>query len=176
MGRSHARHFAIAVIAAAFVIAGVTAASSSGTPESRRTEARRAVLGFINAFNRHDARAALAYFTSDPRFTEYVGANDCDFKKGLTVGYFGRTEVARWLRQRAADHDRLMIASIRFLGARTAGAAVTYSRRTSDTLASVGFPKGITPSNGTKVGFTTFGPVRFTQFANAAGSNRPCSP
>jgi hypothetical protein len=175
MGR-HARHFAIAAIAAALVPSGITAATSSATPESRRTEARRAVIGFINAFNRHDARAALAYFTSDPRFTKYVGANDCDFKTGLTVGYFRRTEVGRWLRQRAADHDRLTIASIRLLGARTAGAAVTYSRRTSDTLSSLGFPNGVTPSNGTKIGFTTLGPVRFTQFANAGGFNRPCSP
>jgi len=39
-----------------------------------------------------------------------VGANDCDFKRGSTVGYVRRAEVGRWLRQRAADHDQLTIA------------------------------------------------------------------
>jgi hypothetical protein len=167
---------AIAAIAAGFVAAGITAASSSGSQESRRTEARRAVLGFIKAFNRHDARAALAYFTSDTRFTKYVGANDCDFKRRLTVGYLRRAEVGRWLRERAADHDQLTVATIRLLGARPAGAAVTYSRRTSDSLKRLGFPHGVAPSNGTKIGFTTLGPVRITQFANAGGNNRPCGP
>ena len=175
-GDKRARHLAVAVLAVASVAAGIAAGSSSASRESRRTEARRAVLGFINAFNRHDARAALAYFTTDPRFIKYVGANDCDFRRGVTAGYFRRAEVGRWLRQRAADHDRLTIASIRFLGARTAGASVTYSLRASDTLAALGFPDGIEPSNRTKIGFTTAGPVRFTQFANAGGNNRPCAP
>jgi hypothetical protein len=176
MGReSRAGHAAAAALVFASVAVGVAAAAPDSR-EGRRTEARRAVIGFINAFNRHDARAALAYFTTNPRFAKFVGANDCDFKRGLTVGYMRRAEVGRWLRQRAADHDQLTIASIRLLGARPAGAAVTYSRRVSDTLASLGFPAGIEPSSGTKIGFTTSGPVRLTQFANAGGFNRSCGP
>ena len=170
------RHLAVVTLVVAFIVGGVTTASSSGARESRADQARQAVTGFIKAYNRHDARAALTYFTSDPRFTKNVSASDCDFGRGLTVAYSGKAEVARWLRERAADHDRFTIAKIRLVGTKPKGAVVTYSRRFSDTLASRGHSTGIAPSSGTKIGFTTAGPMRLTQFANAGATNWPCEP
>ena len=126
--RRHRRHLAVVTLVVASIAGGVTTASSSGAQESRKDQARRVVTGFIKAFNRHDSRAALAYFTSDRRFIKNVSASDCDFGHGVTVGYSGKAEVARWLRERAADHDQFTIAKIRLVGARPSGAVVTYSR------------------------------------------------
>ena len=56
-----------------------------------------------------------------------------------------------------------------------AGAAVTYARRTSDTLRALGFPNGIVSGLGSKVGLTTQGPVRITTFASA-GDDESCRP
>jgi hypothetical protein len=92
------------------------------------------------------------------------------------VAFYLRTAVARWLRERAHDRDRLTVRSIRLLGKQPAGAAISYTRRSSDTLKQLGFPDGIEPMNETKLGFTTLGPVRFTFFTNATGNGRPCAP
>ena len=176
--RNRARWFDVAAASAAAVLVaagGASSAHGAHLGKSREVQAHEAVVRFINAFNRHDVRAALAFFTTDPSLIRYVGGNDCDFARGRTVAYRGRAELARWLRERAADHDVFTIRGIRLIGTQPAAAAVTYWRRRSDTLASLGFPDGIEP-NGSKVGFTLSGRVRLTQFTNAAGDNRPCGP
>jgi hypothetical protein len=170
-----ARYLAAALSIGAFTVGVPNAALSSGR-ESREVRARATVIAFFKAFNRHDARAALGFFTTDPRFSRFVGANDCDFSRGRTVAYYRRAGVARWLRERTADHDRLTIRSIRLLGTQPAGAAIAYTRRSSDTLKALGLADGIQPPNETKLGLTTLGPVRFTFFTNAAGNGRPCAP
>jgi len=169
------RYLAVVLLTGPF-IAAVPNGASSPSGRSREVQARDAVVAFMRAFNRHDATAALAWFTTDPRFTRYVGANDCDFSRGETVAFYLRTAVARWLRERAHDRDRLTVRSIRLLGKQPAGAAISYTRRSSDTLKQLGFPDGIEPTNETKLGFTTLGPVRFTFFTNATGNGRPCAP
>ena len=165
-----ARGLALCVLAGSLAGA-VAAATGASAPPSRERQADAAVRAFIGAFNRHDVKAALGFLASDPQ----VAANDCDFARGRTVAYRRRADVARWLRERSADRDRLTLAGVRLLGSLPAGAAVTYSLRRSGTLSGLGYGEGIVP-NGSKVGFTTTGRVRITQFANAAGSGRACGP
>jgi hypothetical protein len=158
--------------------AAATLASCSSNQPSREEEARAAFAAFFKAFNRHDAGAALDFFARDSR-SGNVGANDCDFRHKRTVRFIGRADVAQWLHQRAADHDQLTVRSIRIIAndvSPVAGAGVTYSRRTSDTLKSLGFATGITRGLASKIAFTVRGRVRLSQFANAAGGGRPCSP
>ncbi len=138
----------------------------------RQLEARRALVRFLDAYNRSDFTRALAQFTVDPRFVRYVGAGDCDYRRKVYVRYVGRAAVARWLRRRMHDHDRLTVSRIALIGSR--GARIDYSRRTSDTLAVLSFPDGLTTGLASKVGFTTLGHPRLTQFANAGGE--ACNP
>jgi hypothetical protein len=123
-----------------------------------------AVVRFLDAFNGGQLGPALAQFTRDPAFIRYVGVSDCDFRREKDVKVFGRADVEQWLRARFADHDRVTPSTIFPIGIR--GAGVWYSRRTSDTLRALGFPAGIQAGLGSKVGFTTAGPVRLTTFAN----------
>jgi hypothetical protein len=128
----------------------------------------RTVVAMIDAYNKGDFRTAADQFTRDPRFTRFVGAADCDYRDGRYIRFAGRASVSSWLRERTADHDKLIVSRMTLIGDR--GAAIAYVRRTSDTLRSLGFTKGIGPvSLATKVGFTTAGPSRITQFANAGG-------
>jgi hypothetical protein len=134
------------------------------------------VRGFVQAFSRHDVKAALAFFASFPGSSRLPAANDCDYRTGRSVAFAGSAEVARWLRQRAADHDRLTIASIRLIGPRPSGAAIYYSLRTSDSIKARGYPEGLKPNIATKAIFAARGPVRLTTFANDNGVDRPCGP
>jgi hypothetical protein len=147
---------------------------------SRQAHGVAVVVQFLDAFNARKLERALASFSADPRFARYVGVSDCDYRHRKSVAYSRRKAVAAWLRQRFADRDHLTMQSIMFLTSDPAstydkGAAVYYSRRASRTLRVLGFPRGIKPRGATKVGFTTVGPVRITQFANA-GSDADCQP
>lgn len=64
-----------------------------------------------------------------------------------------KASLRRWLQQRAADHDRLEIGSVEVGSPGTHVLGVTFTRRTSDTLRSLGHPQGITPTLGAKVVF-----------------------
>jgi hypothetical protein len=164
----------VAVVLSASVV--MQDAGASRADASRRREALQAVARFFAAFNAHQPARALVWFTNDPRYARYVGANDCDFRNHTTVGFLGREEVGGWLKVRARDHDRFVVDHVRLIGTRPAGAAVTYRLRQSDTLRALGYPQGIVPDVVTKVGFTTRGPVRFTQFASASSVDRRCGP
>ena len=128
---------------------------------------------FIAAFNGRQLHPALALLTPG------VSVSDCDYKKVQVVSADGRQEVARWLRQRFADRDRLTVARVfdenpdQPLGV----VGVEYSRRTSKTLRALGFPNGIVPKLASKVGFSTK-PLRIRAFANGpyGGDPNSCRP
>jgi hypothetical protein len=108
----------------------------------------------------------------------YLSVSDCDYRRGRMILFAGRRGVATWLRQRFADRDRLTMRSVRLLSTDPPttydkAAAVEYSRRTSKTLRTLGFPRGIQPKVAAKIGFTTKGPVRITALANA-GADADC--
>lgn len=102
-------------------------------------------------------------------FAERSGVSDCDYRTGRVVGATGLHEIARWLRERASDRDRLEVARIfnenpdPETGGRVVG--VQWERRSSDTLRALGFDGGIRPQVGAKVVFDQSG-ERLTKFAN----------
>lgn len=142
---------------------------------SRQARAISVIVEFIDAFNREDLAAAMNHFSGDRYFSAFVGVSDCDYLRQRREYFPKRAFVRRWLEQRFADDDRLTVATVRLIGGRPLGAVVTYSRRSSKTIEKIGFPAGIRPTIGTKVGFSTRGPVKLTQFANA-GSDLSCTP
>jgi hypothetical protein len=150
---------------------------------ARQAEEVRVVTEFVEAFNERRLATALALFTSSREYVRFVSASDCDYRRVVAVGFLGRSGVRTWLRRRFADRDHLTLETVydenpeQPLGV----VLLTYSRRTSRTLAALGFPRGIRPQLATKVGFTPRGPVRMTTFANGplGGSDphpRECRP
>jgi hypothetical protein len=129
------------------------------------------LVGFLRAYNRADMKAALSYFTPKPAPQNRRTATDCDYRRQKTEVYFDRRGLVQWLRKRFADHDRLTLARaadenpaqpIGVLG-------VWYARRTSDTLRSLGRPRGIVPQVGQKLVFTfSNGTARFSAFGLAS--------
>jgi hypothetical protein len=91
--------------------------------------------------------------------------------------YFDRRGLVQWLRKRFADHDRLTLARAADDNpAQPVGVlGVWYTRRTSDTLRSLGRPRGIVPQVGQKLVFTfDGGKTRFSTFGLASiGSPTP---
>jgi hypothetical protein len=93
--------------------------------------------------------------------------------------------VKRWLSERFADEDRLVISRIDLIrtangGNRAsrrliAGATIDYSRRTSIALRELGYERGIVPRNATKVALAAGSIPRIDQFANA-GNDVACVP
>lgn len=152
---------------------------TSERPKTFSLNARQArevqvVLQFIDAFNAGKLSEALALFSSDPV------VSDCDYTAVEAVEFTGRREIARWLRQRFADRDRLEVSRVADENpAQPVGVVgVEYARRTSDTLRTLGFRSGIEPQLATKVVFTTRGPVLIRVFANGpvGGSPEFCRP
>src|SRR5260221_4393671 len=119
-------------------------------PEQARIVA--AVVGFLEAYNAGDVSRALALMTDD------VSISDCDYRGPKLLNAVGRDAARQWLSDRAADHDRLILDGIRNENPDPASGshvvAVSYARRTSDTLRALGFPNGITPRSATKAVFT----------------------
>jgi hypothetical protein len=128
---------------------------------------------FIAAFNGRRLGPALDLLS--PR----VSVSDCDYKDVRAVSFNGRHEVARWLRRRFADRDRLTPSRIfNENPSQPVGVVgVEYGRRTSNTLRGLGFAKGIVPKLATKVIFTAQ-PVRIRVFANGpvGGDPNSCRP
>lgn len=121
------------------------------------------LVGFLDAFNAGKVDSALALVTDD------IFVGDCDYTQGTTVNYRGRAEVANWLRTRAEDGDRILVAS--FFNDNPDGNAVglvDVSRR-SGSLARRGFtngiehegiPKAAFASDGRMLGFVYGSPLR----------------
>lgn len=138
---------------AAVVSAQPTPASTATTFRISASQARMVatVIAFIDAYNTARVDAALALLTPD------VTVSDCDYRSASTVSLRGADAVGRWLRDRAADRDQLIIESIVNTNPDPTEhvVAVSYAKRTSDTLRSLGFSNGVTPRIATKVVFTT---------------------
>lgn len=102
---------------------------------------------------------------------------DCDYREVKAVGLTGKARLAEWLRRAFADHDHLEVFLIEIAPGAPPVGAVTYSRRTSDTLRALGFPNGITPRFGTKVVLTPTAD-RVITFANGptGGPHELCRP
>jgi hypothetical protein len=162
--------------------AAVAAASRSGgasrpRPYSvvgRQAQEVAVTIRFVNAFNAHNLRQALAAFAPNAR------GSDCDYGRGEAVFFKGKRAIAAWLRKRFADDDHLGIAR---LGndntARPEGVLATeWAIRKSKTLRRLGFPHGIVPRLSAKVVFTRSFPPRITAFANGPGGGDPsiCRP
>lgn len=132
-------------------------------------------IEFIQAYNTGQLQAALALLA------ENAGVSDCDYQNIKVVTFQGRSQAAEWLQQRISDHDRLEVSHIydenpdSSSGRQVVG--VTYARRTSMTLAKLGFGDGITPALASKVIFTPE-PTLIQSFANGPYGGHPelCRP
>jgi hypothetical protein len=168
-------------VAATGALAGATRVETPGptTFSVTRLQAEEvaALVGFLHAYNRADLNAALGYFTAKPAPQNRRTAVDCDYRRQKTVVYFDRRGLVQWLRKRFADHDRLTLARAADDNpAQPVGVlGVWYARRTSDTLRSLGRPRGIVPQVGQKLVFTfDSGTARFSTFGLASiGSATP---
>ena len=132
-------------------------------------------IEFIQAYNTGQLQAALALLA------ENVGVGDCDYQNIRVVTFQGKSQVAGWLQQRISDHDQLEISRIENENPDPSCGRhiieVTYSLRTSMTLAKLGFGDGIMPTLGSKVIFTTE-PTLIQSFANGPYGGDPtlCRP
>jgi hypothetical protein len=162
-------------MAASGAMAGATRVQTPGptTFSVTRLQAEEiaALVGFLHAYNRADLKAALTYFTLKPAPQNPRTATDCDYRRQKTVVYFDRRGLVQWLRKRFSDHDRLTLAraaddnpaqAVGVLG-------ISYARRTSDTLRSLGRPRGIVPQAVQKLVFTfSNGTAKFSTFGLAS--------
>src|SRR5215467_8317620 len=108
-----------------------------------------AVVNLVRAYNGGRIDEALALLD------EQVGISDCGYRKVRVVTFSGRSEAEGWLSQRVADHDRLQLQLILNLNPdQPVGVVgVVWALRSSDSLRSLGFAKGIRPQAGAKVVF-----------------------
>jgi len=130
------------------------------------------LVAFLDAYNAGRVDAALALLTSD------VVASDCDYRAASSVSVSGIEAARRWLQQRADDHDQLVLESVANENPDPATGsyvvAVSYARRTSDTLRALGYPNGLSPRLATKVVFST-SDDHIRAFANG-GNSEFCRP
>ena len=131
--------------------ASATIALTVASPPSQFTpiqaQGAATVVAFLNAYNAGDLSSALALLT------DTVIVTDCDYRSATANRFDGKNQVVTWLQQRIADHDNLVLQVQQPGVPNVAGSfamAISYERRTSDTLRSLGFPSGITPRLATK--------------------------
>ena len=153
--------------------ASAAGSSTEGIPVSQfnpiQAQGAATVVAFLNAYNAGDLSSALALLT------DTVIVTDCDYRTVTAKRWDGRNQVATWLQQRIADHDNLALHAQQPGVPNEAGSfamAISYERRTSDTLRSLGFPSGLTPRLATKAILTADG-KRLDAFVNA-GSATDC--
>jgi hypothetical protein len=132
-------------------------------------------LSLLDAYNRGSLDQVLALLDDG------IGWSDCNYRTISVVNLTGKSEVAMYLEQRFADHDRLEIGTIlnHNPDPETSGRAlgIQYLRRSSDTLRALGFPSGIRPNGASKVVFTDTAD-RIVAFANGpfGGPRELCRP
>jgi hypothetical protein len=178
-----------AVPASAFAVAGSAMPSTSSAalrasptplPLTFQTSAQQArmvatLVAFLDAFNAGRVEVAVALFAAN------VTISDCDYRAVRVITATGAEAAGQWLRERVADHDQLVLGSVRndnpdaATGSHVVG--VTFTRRASDTLRSLGFANGIAPGLAAKVGFTSTDD-RINGFGNGpfGGSAESCRP
>lgn len=162
--------------------APVTATAARQTPTPTPTplifrvtadEARMTatVVAFLDAYNAGRVDAALAYLTPD------VAILDCDYRSGKVFNVHTTPGAREWLRNRAGDHDFLVLESIKNenpdMSTGSHVVAVSYAKRTSDTLRSLGYPSGVLPSLGAKIVFNETNDLMRTFMAGIADPCRP---
>lgn len=159
--------FAIVVLPAA----STTRSNPAKTFALTATQAEEvsAVVEFTRASNAQRLSESLAFFAPG------ASVSDCDYRRVRGVQFRGRRGIARWLRGRFADHDRLTIEEISDENRREpiGVALVEYSKRTNDTLSALGFPDGVIPTVAAKVvfgiGYKVGRPIRLKAFALGPG-------
>ena len=165
---------ATAAVATAHGSGGASAPAPYSLGERQAQEVALTVR-FVSAFNSHNLGQALATFAPNG------GGSDCDYRRGQTIRFAGKRQIAAWLRKRFADDDHLRIARVfnenpdqpvGVLG-------VDWAKRNSKTLRRRGFRQGIVPRLSSKVAFTRRGSrPRIMVFANGPGGGDPsvCRP
>lgn len=156
--------------------AAVTSQSADPTPTSSLSgsQARGAatVVAFLNAYNAGDFAGAFALLSQS------VVVTDCDYRTAGAIRWDGKNEAAKWLQERIADHDRFILRDLQPGVPNEAGSfamALSYERRTSDTLRALGFPNGITPQLATKAILSPDG-QHMEAFINGSDSTAACRP
>jgi hypothetical protein len=104
---------------------------------------------FIHSINAGDINGAEALVALDAE------GSDCDYIHRTVVVFNGKPSVMQWLRARIADHDRLAVGSIfNENDVFTPVVGIEFTNRSSDTLAHLGYPGGVVPSEIAKVVLT----------------------
>jgi hypothetical protein len=161
---------------AAAVAVAVAGAHGSSRPTTFSLVARQAqevavTTRFVNAFDTHNLRLALATFAPS------AAGSDCDYRRGRVVTFRGTQGVAAWLRSRFADGDYLGID--RVWNGNTESPvgvlAVDWKIRRSATLRRLGFPRGIVPELSAKVVFTQGPRPRIKALGNGPVGGDPSS-
>jgi hypothetical protein len=127
-----------------------------------------AVVNVIGAYNRGDVAAVMQHIVGGQG--GIVLTADCNYRTHRSIRYEGREGMERWLRQRYADHDHLIV---RRIEGNVGVVDVQFSRRTSDTLRALGYPNGIVPQVAAKVPFGFRGGRAFLAFFALASTNAP---
>lgn len=130
------------------------------------------LMNFVSAYNAGDVQGALSQFSR----THDLGFSDCDYATQQLVDGHGHDQVVAWMRHNIAEHDRLVVGAIideapdQPLGV----LGVTFSRRSSVSIAHSGKPNGITPILSAKIKFDAGGLI--TEFNNGpyGGSANSC--
>jgi hypothetical protein len=118
------------------------------------------IVRFVTAFNAADLDTALGLMTDDP------GMSDCDFERHVVVDMQGKARIRAWLRQRFADHDRMVIGRIFNMNPDSDRAVgVEFANRVSDTIVRLGAVGGVIPGVVAKVVFDAAG-HRIAKIAN----------
>lgn len=95
----------IGVLLVASIVAGYAFApqwASAHTTVTSAQRARETVLAYIRAYNHRDVHGVIA--TLDGM---HLGYSDCDYGMHRLRSFHNRRSVARWVRGRIADHDKL---------------------------------------------------------------------
>src|SRR5205814_4878282 len=75
-----------------------------GAPQTRMVAT---LVAFLDAYNAGDVERALALMTDD------VSISDCDYRALAVLSPRGQIAARQWLSDRAADHDQLILESVR---------------------------------------------------------------
>lgn len=128
------------------------------------------VLAFFAAYNSGRVDEALRLLTDD------VLVIDCDYRAARTIQAEGKDQAAALLRAKVADHDAFVLDELLFnppehVNRWPFAIGISYARRTSDSLRSLGFPDGIVSRLGAKAILTEDG-ERLIRLVN--GGPAPC--
>lgn len=115
------------------------------------------VVKFLDAYNSGDVQSALALFADSPK----VAFSACRYRTGDTIDGHGIPAVKTWLSEAAAEHSRLVLASIENANPdQPIGVlGIHVSRETSDAISRRGYPMGISPALDTKIIFDQSGKI-----------------